>query len=501
MANIKNYKDIIFYTFVFIIILSGILVRLKIFELNVPFWFDEAFLGINFFDKSYVDFFNGISIYTKVPPLWGISVKLILQTFGYSIRTFRILSLVSSVISLFTFFILLKNIVKNRLAILTGLILFSFNYCIVYYSAEFRPYSFDVMISILLLLSYKYISFKNLSFPKAILYSIISIICILSSFASIFILPAIVFAKSMEEKYFNYKCLLIFFGIFITCIYLYLIDKNCYQFMMYYWHNVETGFWNFSVSSFNNLIYNFYNYIFTANKNTLTIYLNMFLSILGLILFIKNKQKISYLFILIFIFALSASFFEIFPFGHRHTIYLIPIIILLLIKNFDLPNLIKPEQKYKKMLLYCSTAIIFIIVLISTNIISRLRFNSNIEKYMFYPAPVQFKYMNPDYYNIIYNSASDNDLIILSTDLNYICNFYNSLYKRNIKYLNLPEGNSEKLLDIIRNQSKTKNLYIMGRFKSFENLPDINFIETELKKQNIKYKKEVNEEFYSFHTL
>ena len=153
------------------------------------------------------------------------------------------------------------------------------------------------------------------------------------------------------------------------------------------------------------------------------------------------------------------------------------------------------------MLLYCSTAIIFIIVLISTNIISRLRFNSNIEKYMFYPAPVQFKYMNPDYYNIIYNSASDNDLIILSTDLNYICNFYNSLYKRNIKYLNLPEGNSEKLLDIIRNQSKTKNLYIMGRFKSFENLPDINFIETELKKQNIKYKKEVNEEFYSFHTL
>ena len=271
--------------------------------------------------------------------------------------------------------------------------------------------------------------------------------------------------------------------------------------MKEYWSSIEVGFWNFSVSSFNNIFCNFFDYIFILNKNVLTIYLNMFLSILGLILFIKDKQKIGYLFLFCFLINLSLSLFKFFPFGHRHGTYLIPIVTILLVKIFNLPNLIKTEQNYKKLLKYFSIIIIFIIILISTNTISRFRFNADFEKYMYLPQPRQVKFLAPDYFRLIDSNYETGDIVLLPNEIFVICNFYNYLYKRDMELIVLPEGNSQELVDIIRNQYKTRKLYIIGKFKSFSLSPDIDFIETEFKKLNIKYKIAINEYFYSFHTL
>ena len=95
--------NIIFYILSGLIIILGIYTRTKAFMTNLPFTHDEASLGYLFFNLKFPDFFKSIDDYLKIPPLWGICNKIILNSFGYSFITFRFIAYFSSIISCFLF--------------------------------------------------------------------------------------------------------------------------------------------------------------------------------------------------------------------------------------------------------------------------------------------------------------------------------------------------------------------------------------------------------------
>ena len=103
--------------------------------------------------------------------------------------------------------------------------------------------------------------------------------------------------------------------------------------------------------------------------------------------------------------------------------------------------------------------------------------------------------------------------ILLTIELYYLLVFYNKYYKYN-KDINYhiypmflwysPEFKDEVnkfVVNILDEDKKQNKLYIWGTFSTLFIAPEPNFIEAELNKRNIKYKKDLYKNFYLFKTL
>ncbi len=505
MLNIKNYKNVCFNILLFLLIGLGIYLRASLYFMQIPFWYDERILGVHFFDNNIFKFFFSISDLVKIPPLWGIVNHIFLSIFGHSFLAFRFIPLISGIFSIIAFSLLLKTVFKDKIAILTGLLLFSTNPWLIYYSCEFRPYSSDVLICILLLLSFKFLSFKNISFRKTILYTLISGIIILFSFPAIFIIPALILTKCIEEKHFNPKILLIFFGICTVCLYLYMIDNNCYSFMKNFWQSELIGFLKPSFNSFNSLINCLVNYIFWVDLNQNHFFIKYF-ALAGLLFFFLNKQKEAFILFFIILFALSASFLKIYPFGYRVSLYLIPIFLILIAKVIDF---YPPPPHYSNkngILITLKSVLISILILYLT------QFNTILEtiegiRYSMEFLPLRFA--TYEYSKNILREIENQDIIILPVSMESSIRFYNKFFKENkeielIKYNNLTENLGEAERELINtNLNKfdhSSNIWILGKYQTDWDISADNFniVEDELKKHNLKYTKDIDKLFYSF---
>ncbi len=489
-VNIE-YSSILFILLLCLIICIGIFLRAELYIADIPFWFDEQLLGMLFYDKNIFGFFKSIDTAVKIPPLWGVLEFCFLEVFGYTFRVFRFIPFISSIISLFLFYILLKDFSKSKTAVLAGLLMFAVNSRLIYYSAEFRQYSSDVLNCLILLCLYKYISFKNIALLKSVIYSLISCIFVLISFPSVFIIPAVIFAKSIEEKYFNPKVLWIFSGIILCCIYLYLIDPECYKYMYSYWGGErEIAFWSLSFSSFLYIIEKFFSYIFPLNNGTLFIKL-LFLS--GLILLFKENHKDKFLFLFIFAISLFASLIRIYPFSTRHSLYLIPAVIMMIIKIIDFPA-VQCSKKICRAVMFFKSVICVFIILFIINIHHLDAQLKNMDTFF------QSRQERLDIKNLlgdVIDKCSEKDLFIVPGDIGvYLC-FYNLYYKKN-KIINIheyPVVKKDKLpllndmaTEHLDNNKDYEKLWFLGSFKLYTVSPEISFIETELKKRNLKYK-------------
>ncbi len=503
MFNIKSYKNLCFNILVFIIIGFGIFLRASLYFKQIPFWHDELLLGLNFFDNNLSKFFFSLSNILKIPPLWGIINQIFINIFGPSFLAFRFIPFVSGISALIAFFFLLKNLFKDKIAILIGLLLFSLNPCIIYYSNEFKPYSSDVLVCILLLLSFKFISLKNISFRKIILYTLISMAIILFSFPAMFIIPAIILAKCIEEKHFNPKILLIFMGVCSACLYLYFIDRECYKFMVQYWGSdiYLSGFLEPSFGSFNLLINNFFNYIFSGVTNSDYFNIKYFV-LVSLIFFFIHKQKEAFIFLFIILFTLLASFLKVYPFSQRVSLYLIPIILILIAKLIDFSYSLTKE----KILIFKSVLIAGLILFLVPHY---NKFSFSIEKFSNLIKPENQREDFYYYSKNIMSKANNEDIIIVPHSIEVLLRFYNNYLSEN-KKLNIimydcPEDNKEVterqlLKKILDNYDHSINIWISGKYRDCWDISsdNINIVEDELKKHNLKYTKTDDGVIYTF---
>ena len=348
----ENIKKIGWYNFLlFLVIAFGFLIRLKGFLMNPSFWHDECALGWNIKFKSCLGYFGLLRFAQMASPFFMILTKLTVKIFGFSDLTLRIVPFLAGVFSIIAFYFLSKNVFKNKLTILVALFLFAINKALINYSFEFKPYSLDVLFTIICILSFLKLDLEKLTLKKTFLYGVLLSFVPWFSFVSVFAIAggwlSIAF-KNIKSNW-NKKTILIIPIMISGLLYLKIYLLRNYT---------DTGLVNYWSSAFVTSDIRFFFYLLIENIKYLfyPIKYNLFALILlvwGVVLFYMKKNRFTNICIISFLLLVFASYLKLYPFFNRLILFLIPIFLIFMLKPLDL---LKYDKKFR------SAVIMFIIL-------------------------------------------------------------------------------------------------------------------------------------------
>lgn len=459
--------------------------------------------GIVYFDRNLLGMFQTLEESQKAPPLFCAVVWMIKYFWQGEELTycFRLLPLLCGIGSLFVFYFLSKDLLKSKFAILLSMWLFAQNGPLIYYSCEFKPYSSDVFLCILMLLMYKKISFKNITLLNSIGYSILFACLMLFSFPCLFIVPAVVLLKMFAEKSLNKKMFIIPIGFIVSLIYIYLLYNQQYQIELME-NEWQKGFLNFSFSSNCNLISDFVNFLFHYNVSPVLPYLIFIMFVFGIILLILSKKLEAYLIAIIVSFTVIASFLHIYPLSSRMILYFIPFIILALAKLVDVENIKNCVQAIKSFVL-C----VFVLYFMQCYNIPFL--NVDLDN-LNYREPIVFRNHLKEIIVEMFKSMNDGDKLY-SFWREYVHAEYYSFTSKGyvpFEYFELPDpSNKEQVLkdlDVILSDLKeSETLYMLLSKTVYVNTDELdisifNEIETFLNDKKILFEKVENDSLFLY---
>ncbi len=131
-------------------LLFGITLRLVHFGFGRMLWLDEATIALNFISRDGGDFFQALDYRQFAPPVWMIlsdGFWSVTQNLEYGAR---LPSLLAGLAALILFWRMVQERFPPAVVFIT-VFAFAFSYMPVYYSAEIKPYVFDLLLSVLLL--------------------------------------------------------------------------------------------------------------------------------------------------------------------------------------------------------------------------------------------------------------------------------------------------------------------------------------------------------------
>jgi len=128
----------------------GIAVRLVRYFVNYPIWHDEAFLAVNFWDRSYIDLLRPLD-YGQVAPWLFLAIERTAVTWlGYSEPALRLVPTICSVLCL----PLLRHVAGRLLggtAQLLAVAVLAVSFYPIRHGAEIKPYASDLLAALILL--------------------------------------------------------------------------------------------------------------------------------------------------------------------------------------------------------------------------------------------------------------------------------------------------------------------------------------------------------------
>ena len=375
---IRN-KNILFFIVISLIILLGIIFRVKAYLTIRPLWLDECFLFHNIYEKNYWSFFSELLWNQSAPPLFLIIEKTIVSVFGIKEMSLRLFPFICSLISLPVFYVFSKQFLDKKYSIIIANFIFAINIYLVFYAQELKQYSSDVLVFMLLFILLKNLTIKDFDFKKYIYYLLITIIFPLLSIISYFLIPAWAMLETIKYKFKYVKNLLLLhipFIILSIFYYIYTLNPQKHQIL-----DVSKDFWMNGFLSFNflnntDIIKNLIVYIFEPCKYPI---LQLSLIVIGIILFIKNYRKSNCSFILLtFLLIIFASILNVYPIYQRAALYIFPLIIVFLAKSFDSLSVVTRNRK------------IYSVVIIMIFLFSFSNYNLNYFKDRFYGNVISY---------------------------------------------------------------------------------------------------------------
>lgn len=185
-----KFKPHIWSITLFVIIGIGFLVRIRQYAIGAALWVDEAALSLNIIHGTMSDLMHPLEYLQGAPIgfLWLTKLFVLLGNEGeYWLRLVPFLaSLV--VLSVFPF---VARYYLSRNALLLAMVTLAFSERLIYYSAEVKQYSVDVLITIIGLAIFLFVRNKALTFGRTIFLVIAGPIMLLISHPSIFTLATI----------------------------------------------------------------------------------------------------------------------------------------------------------------------------------------------------------------------------------------------------------------------------------------------------------------------
>jgi len=130
--KIKNIN--FYYCTLAVILLVGIILRLKAYFTGYTLWLDECSLALSIIKRGVLGFFSPLEHIQSAPPLFMMLTKFITNIFGINKFSLRLIPNVSAILALPAFYLFAKKFLEKKYSVVIALVLFSLNYQIVYYS-------------------------------------------------------------------------------------------------------------------------------------------------------------------------------------------------------------------------------------------------------------------------------------------------------------------------------------------------------------------------------
>lgn len=452
-----------------IILLFGIVLRLKGLLANPSMWHDECALAWNIKVKSYADYFGILNFGQMSAPFFLVITKFLTKILGFSDIILRLIPFVIGCLSILGFYFLCDKVLNKKSSVLVALLLFSINQQLINYSFEFKPYGLDVLFTILCLLFFINLNIEKTSTKRLLLKGFLLALIPWFSFVSVFIISAgllNLFLKNYKSDLAKKICLII--PLFISGLIflkIYFVNASLAPQMVNYWHTkFVTGNVLFSLQ----LLINSVRFLFFPVKFILFF---LVLMVWGIIVFYKEKSSFFNISCLAFVLFIIASLLHFYPLFDRLVLFLIPIFLLWAVKPLDL---ISKDKKIKTFI------IIFLLLTTFYPQIDSLKYFMQIKTFSRGEAPREMMAFMADKIKpediIFVNGASD-------AEFAYYSSFYN--IKNKVIQEQIPNKTAQSYRQLLNNL-KSGNYWLYLPYDSSE-LPVFSYIYDWTKSKQIIY--------------
>ena len=467
-----EYKNKIFTMFIYIIIFLGCILRIILFFTNNYIEYTDDCTSLVNVESPLNLIFTNFRQGANFLPGYTILLVIIYKIFGYNFAMYHIPNLIASILSLFLFKNIAKSYIKKKIPYIFSIILFAFSFYAIVAINRIKPYTIDLLCACVLLKIFLKLNDSDnpISIKTCILYSLIAMLILYFSIPAIPILllfTVILLLKNISYKnYANIKKITAFLLFIITIIgveyftYIMKIQKD--NMLHYMWFAKGDFFLDFSSLDTINAIINSLFFCIQITDNNHYFIPNIFvvfiliLFIVGTFILLKSfyikKQFVSLYIILPTIFFFILSQLKIYPLANRLILFLLPFIIIILLKPFDID-----KNKTLSILtnILCIITIGFYFYHYSSN---NYLYNSIVDKSKMENVKRQLE--------VIYNQDEDTAILSLDNDcalrvdtdkLIYIRDIIRKNDNLEIKYYkkcNINEDKKENLENIIAGNKK-----------------------------------------------
>lgn len=146
MSDTRRWSDYLAWAMVAV----GIAARIVQFAFYRPLWLDENALAFNLVNRSIMGLWLPLDYGQAAPPGFLMLEKLVIQLFGASTYTLRLIPMLAGIGSMLLIYLLAKRIAPSAAPLIVGL--FATANWPIYYAAEVKQYSLDILIAAGLLL-------------------------------------------------------------------------------------------------------------------------------------------------------------------------------------------------------------------------------------------------------------------------------------------------------------------------------------------------------------
>lgn len=301
---------------------------------NRSLWFDEALLALNIMEKSSGELLKPLDLNQVAPILYLQITKLFSLLTPNAEYGLRLFPLICYWASLILFYKMLRLLFRENILIVVALCLFAFNHTIMYYSSEVKQYMVDVLVSVTFLyLVINYDKNRHLSHWFLGVAGVFAIF--LSSIAPIILLSSGMFlfwrawSGAHRKQMINlFVTGIVWLIVFVGYFYLFIHDHPTREYMLHYWSR-EGAFLPQNI--FSPETYHFFrekmmsqgHFAYAGFWGVLVGFLMV--GVAGFVFFLRKGKPWMVLFIIApAIIHLTLSALQLYPFGRRLTLYLMP---------------------------------------------------------------------------------------------------------------------------------------------------------------------------------
>ena len=319
----------------------GVVLRIRQYIVNRSLWLDEALLALNIMNKSFLELSHPLD-YDQGAPLGFLwiekSLTTILDSSEYSLRLFP---LIGSILSLFIFYFILLKYLNNRRTVFIALLLYAISTPLIYYASEAKQYANDVLMTLVGIALLFPLTKENLNLSSLALCILVGAILSWMSHSVIFVLVSVSLVatgSSLQGKnYYKARLLISIWAAwavsFLSFYFHSLQDLTQNNYLLDFWDNSFVP-WDNPLDSINWLINSFLK-IFEYPVGLPLFGLAALMYFIGIVSMYGKSKIFLFSLLLPLLLALLAAFLHKSPFGDRHLLFLVPLIMILIAEGLD----------------------------------------------------------------------------------------------------------------------------------------------------------------------